>query len=181
MSRPQARSQAGFTLLEVMVAFAILAVAVVSLIELASQGLRLLKLSGDHQQALDLADRIARDTQVHPDDAMTAAVDSGEEGNFTWERRIARLPLPEELEPRATTPGKELPGLYAVSVAVRWGRGHTVEVATLRAPSAAEPATPAAQTPAAGAQSPARGQGSQAAPGTGGLGPLGAGIRQQTR
>src|SRR5262249_46488475 len=41
----------GFTLLEVLVAFAILAVAIVSLIELSAQGLRLLKVSGDHQRA----------------------------------------------------------------------------------------------------------------------------------
>jgi len=177
MSHRSARAQAGFTLLEVLVAFAILAVAVVSLIELASQGLRLLKLSGDHQQALDLADRIARDTQVSPDVAAADAVDSGEEGNFAWERRITRLALPEELEPKATTPGKEVPGLYAVSVAVRWGRSQTVEVATLRAPTAAAtPVTPAPST--AGDQPPPRSQGSQPTAGGSGAGSVGGAIRR---
>ena len=38
------RGDAGFTLLEVLVAMVILSVAVVALIQLASQGLRLLKL-----------------------------------------------------------------------------------------------------------------------------------------
>jgi prepilin-type N-terminal cleavage/methylation domain-containing protein len=62
----------GFTLLEVLIAFAILAVGVVSLIQLTSQGLRLLKVSGDHQQAVQLADRLARDTQVLAEEAKSA-------------------------------------------------------------------------------------------------------------
>jgi prepilin-type N-terminal cleavage/methylation domain-containing protein len=135
--------QDGFTLLEVLIAFAILSIAIVSLIELTSQGLRLLKLSGDHQEAVQLADRIAMDTQVNPDDIKpdTPMVDNGEEGNFSWERRIARLQLPDEIEARATIPGREVPGLYAVSVAVTWGRNQKVEVDTLRAPSPPPPAT----------------------------------------
>src|SRR6267143_1143660 len=50
-ARPGARCTAGFTLLEVLVAFAILSVAVVALIQGFAQGLRLLKVAGDHQQA----------------------------------------------------------------------------------------------------------------------------------
>ena len=166
MSR--SRGQAGFTLLEVLVAFAILAVAVVSLIELTSQGLRLLKVSGDHQQALDLADRIARETQVGADATTADTLDSGEEGNFAWERRVTRLALPQELEPKATTPGKELPGLYAVSVAVRWGRNHTVEVATLRAPTTPGPTSPVAETQQpADSTATARGRDTQPAAGAG--------------
>src|SRR5215831_8987724 len=100
------RDRGGFTLLEVLIAFAILAVAVVSLIQLTSQGLRLLKVSGDHQQAVQLADRLARDTEVNPDDVKSdPVVDTGEEGNFTWERRIVRLALPEEFEPKDPAPG----------------------------------------------------------------------------
>jgi general secretion pathway protein I len=126
----------GFTLLEVLIAFAILSIAVVSLIELTSQGLRLLKFSGDHQLAIQLADRLAMETQVVPEDvkADAALVDAGEDGHFLWERRITRLPLPDEIESRATIPGREVPGLYTVSVAVRWGRNQMIEVATLRAP-----------------------------------------------
>lgn len=141
MAPAKVSGSGGFTLLEVLIAFAILSVAVVSLIELTSQGLRLLKVSGDHQQAVLLADRIARETQVNSDEVKpdAAAVDTGEDGNFAWERRIERLPLPEELEPKQTLPGKEVPGLYAVSVAVRWGRGQSVQVATLRAPAPVSP------------------------------------------
>ena len=126
----------GFTLLEVLIAFAILAVGVVSLIQLTSQGLRLLKVSGDHQQAVQLADRLARDTQVIAEEVKAeATVETGEEGAFAWERRVTRVALPEELEPQTPVPGKEVPGLYSVAVAVRWGHNHMVEVATLRAPT----------------------------------------------
>ena len=135
MARGIFSDRSGFTLLEVLIAFAILAVGVVSLIQLTSQGLRLLKVSGDHQQAVELADRLARDTQVLAEEAKAEpTVETGEEGAFAWERRVTRVALPEELEPQTPVPGKEVPGLYSVAVAVRWGHNHMVEVATLRAP-----------------------------------------------
>jgi len=118
------RNQGGFTLLEVLVAMVILSFAVVSLIQLSSQGLRLVKLSGDHQDAVRLADRIARTTEV-----KTEGVDGGQEGPFTWERRIALVPVPKELGP-ASGPA---PQLYSLLVNVRWGGGRSVELATLRA------------------------------------------------
>ena len=121
--RPR-QAQGGFTLLEVLVAMVILSLAVVSLIQLSSQGLRLVKLSGDHQEATRLADRIARATEVKGE-----GVDGGEEGPFTWERRIALVPVPKELGP-ATGPA---PQLYSLLVNVRWGSGRSVELATLRA------------------------------------------------
>ena len=171
----------GFTLLEVLIAFAILAVGVVSLIQLTSQGLRLLKVSGDHQQAVQIADRLTRDTQVNAEDETSEPiVETGEEGGFTWERRVTRVALPEELEPKTPVPGKEVPGLYAVAVAVRWGHNHMVEVATLRAPTgpAATPATnPADQQGQTGQGVPipgaAAGSGGPATPGRSQTGPFG--------
>ena len=124
-------SQGGFTLLEVMVALVILGLAVVTLLQLSSQGLRLVKLSEDHQQAASLADQIARATEV-----TAEAVDGGQEGAFTWERRIALVPVPKELAP-ASGPA---PQLYSLSVAVRWGGGRSVEVATLRTLAGPAPA-----------------------------------------
>jgi general secretion pathway protein I len=117
------QGRGGFTLLEVLVAMVILSLAVVTLIQLSSQGLRLIKLSGDHQAAARLADRIARTTEVTVD-----GVDGGQEGPFTWERRIALVPVPKELGP-ATGPA---PQLYSLQVSVRWGGGRSVELATLR-------------------------------------------------
>jgi type II secretion system protein I len=114
----------GFTLLEVLVALTILSVAIVALMQLSSQGLRLLHLSDDYQQAVIVADRVARAT-----DALVEGVDAGQEGRFQWERRVALVPVPEELTPGA---GPQL-RLYALSVGVRWGRNRTLELASLRA------------------------------------------------
>ncbi len=117
------RHSAGFTLLEVLVAMVVLSVAVVTLIQLASQGLRLLKLSSDHQEAALLADRLVRAA----DDSIEG-IAAGQEGQFTWERRARLVAVPDELAPVSGPP----PRLLALSVAVHWGTGRTVEVVTLR-------------------------------------------------
>ena len=114
--------QRGFTLLEVLVAFAILSLAVVSMIQLFSQGLRLLKVSGDYQQAVLLADQKAREMET-----IREGVEAGREGDFEWERRATVTTVPEEL----TVPGVAPVRLYQVTVHVRWG-SRSVEVATLR-------------------------------------------------
>ncbi len=106
----------------------ILSLAVVTLIQLASQGLRLLKLSGDHQQAVLLADQLAREADVSAE-----GVEFGREGPFRWERRIALVPVPDELTPPAGPP----PRLFALSVTVSWGPSRSVQLATLRAAAGA--------------------------------------------
>jgi type II secretion system protein I len=116
--------EAGFTLLEVMVAMAVLGLAVATVLQLSSQNLRLLRLAGEHQAATLLADRLAREKD--PQDEET---DSGEEGAYRWERRVSAVSTPRELDP----PTGRAPRLLAVRVAVRWGQGRAVEVATLRA------------------------------------------------
>ena len=113
----------GFTLLEVLVALTILGLAIVTLMQLSSQGLRLIHLSEDYQQAVLVADRVARSTDV-----LQEGVDAGQEGRFQWERRVTLVPVPEELTPGA---GPQL-HLYALSVAVRWGRNRALELASLR-------------------------------------------------
>jgi type II secretion system protein I len=113
----------GFTLLEVLVALTILALAIVTLMQLSSQGLRLLHLSDDYQQAVLVADRVARAA-----DGLEVGVQAGREGRFEWERRVALMPVPEELVAGA---GPEL-RLYALTVAVRWGGRRTLELASLR-------------------------------------------------
>lgn len=113
----------GFTLLEVLVALAILGLAVVTIIQLFSGGLRLLKLSGDHQRAILLADQKAR--EVEP---SAEGIESGQEGEFAWERRVEPYPVPEEL----TVPGVSPLRVFHISVHVRWSANRSVEVATLR-------------------------------------------------
>jgi prepilin-type N-terminal cleavage/methylation domain-containing protein len=113
----------GFTLLEVLVATLILSLAVVALIQLSSQGLRLVKLSGDQQQAALLADRLARATEP-----LAEGVETGREGPMTWERRIALIGAPDELSP----PSGPTPELRALTVTVRWGADRSLELASLR-------------------------------------------------
>ncbi len=112
-----------FTLLEVLVAMTIVALAAVALMQAASQAMRLLHQADDYQQAAMLADRVARDTTL-----VAEGVDTGQEGRFRWERRVRPVPVPET----AGLSTEPAPRLHAVSVAVRWGRGRALEIASLR-------------------------------------------------
>jgi prepilin-type N-terminal cleavage/methylation domain-containing protein len=113
----------GFTLLEVLVATLILGLAVVTLIQLSSQGLRLLKHSDDQQQAALLADRLARAA-----DPIAEGVETGREGAMTWERTVVLAGAPDELIP----PGGPIPELRALTVTVRWEPGRALQLASLR-------------------------------------------------
>jgi prepilin-type N-terminal cleavage/methylation domain-containing protein len=113
----------GFTLLEVLVALTILGVAIVTLLQLSSQGLRLLRLADDYQGAVLVADRLVRTT-----DARQEGMDSGREGRFQWERRVGLVAVPEELRPGAGPRVR----LLTLSVVVRWGGHRTLELASLR-------------------------------------------------
>jgi type II secretion system protein I len=139
---PVYEPEAGFTLLEVLVALTILALAVVTLIQLSSQSLRLVKTSADYQRATQLAERIA--TQNEPSEE---GVDSGQEGPFSWERRTSLVSLPDEFQPKETVPDKEPVKLFTVTIAVRWGQNQVLELATLHTPTTSPTAT---QTTSAG-------------------------------
>ncbi len=117
------RAQAGFTLLEVLVALAVLSLAVVASIQGVAQGLRLLKAAGDHQQAMLVADLKAREV-LTPREGQ----EQGTEGEFRWERRV-RLQEAPDLAPPGTIP---LWRVYEVVVTVQWDRRRQVELATLR-------------------------------------------------
>jgi general secretion pathway protein I len=117
------QSIAGFTLLEVLVAFAILSVAVVAVIQGFAQGLRLLKVAGDHQRAVLLADEKAREVVV-----VAEGRESGQEGAFDWERTITLVKAPDLERTAATAKWR----VYQVAVKVRWGDRRGVEVVTLR-------------------------------------------------
>lgn len=129
------RPNAGFTLLEVLVAFAILSLAVVAAIQGFAEGLRLLRLAGEHQQAILLADQKIREV-VRPAEERREEV----EGAYKWERTITIVPTPD----LSRTPATEMWHLYLITVKVKWGDRRSVEVATLRS-SAQSPETPGAR------------------------------------
>src|SRR5262249_23659910 len=91
LARPGSRrAQQGFTLLEVLIAFAILSLAVVAVIQGFAQGLRLLKVAGDHQQAVLVADQKIREMVI-----PVEGRDQGREGNYDWERTVTVAPAPD--------------------------------------------------------------------------------------
>jgi prepilin-type N-terminal cleavage/methylation domain-containing protein len=136
---------AGFTLLEVLVALAVVGIAVAGVLQLASQSLRLLKLTSEHVAAVNLADRLARESSPRAE-----GMEHGDEGPFTWERRMLLVETPKDLD----RPGVQNAELYTVAVSVRWSPNRVVEVATLRTamPGALESTTPGQTGPPPGSQ-----------------------------
>jgi general secretion pathway protein I len=152
------RGAAGFTLLEVLVALAILGVAVVASIQGFAQGLRLLKLAGDHQRATLLADQKAREVV-----AAVEGREDGTEGAFAWERTITAVPAPDLVNAAGISTWR----VFDIDVRVRWDERRLVELRTMRTVNvvpdgAAAPTGSSPQGTATGAQS-----GGTAAPGVG--------------
>jgi prepilin-type N-terminal cleavage/methylation domain-containing protein len=114
---------AGFTLLEVLIALAILGTAVVVSIQGVSQGLRLLRAAGDQQQAIIVADQKAREMLI-----PTEGTESGTDGRFTWQRTSRVLETPE-LTPVSGPPRWRV---FEISVVVTWGEQRRLEVSTMR-------------------------------------------------
>lgn len=118
------RGPSGFTLLEVLVALAILGLAIVVSIQGFASGLRLLKLSGEHQEAMLLADLKAREITA----PTQSGRDTGTQGPFTWEREIKQVVTPDLDVDGRTVKWRQ----WEVDVFVRWGDSRYVSVATLR-------------------------------------------------
>ncbi len=125
-----AAGASGFTLLEVLVALAILSLAVVTAIQLFAGGLRLLRLAGEHERAASIADQKLREVQE-----FTEGQESGTEGEFSWERSVRIAEVPAELTINSQKPYH----VYAITVQVRWGDKRSIEVATLKTAHPPEP------------------------------------------
>lgn len=142
----------GFTLLEVLVALAILGVAVVASIQGFAQGLRLLKLAGDHQDAMMVADQKLRELVD-----LSEGTEEGTETRFQWKRTVARVPTPE-LVSATRAPAWTV---YQIDVHVQWDEKREVHLATLRTlptnrtTTGTPPTTPGQITPAPQPTAPA--------------------------
>jgi prepilin-type N-terminal cleavage/methylation domain-containing protein len=92
-ARPHARD-AGFTLLEVLVALVVLSTTVVAALQLFGGGLRLARTAGDHSEAALLASAKLSDLEPGP---LTEGQTDGTDGPYRWTRRVtldaALLPI----------------------------------------------------------------------------------------
>ena len=133
----------GFTLLEVLVALAILSLAVVAAIQGFAQDLRLLKLSGDHQRAMQLADQKIREVL-----SLEERREHGAAAGFHWERMIRLVETPELVLPGSPPRWR----VFEIAVRVTWDEHRQIELATLRTVPAVT--TPVLGTRAALGQNP---------------------------
>lgn len=116
------RVQAGFTLVEVMIATAIAAIGIVSLLELFSGSTRLVGVSAEQTEALIVA-RSIMDAALWQADVDESDQSSGSYGNYRWEIEVYELEPQlgqvegEEQEPETLSEDFEL---KEIRVRVSW-------------------------------------------------------------
>ena len=112
-------STTGFTLMEVVVAMAILGVGLTVIIELFSGGLRLVKTSGEYTKAVNYARLKMEEVTVKP--TMAEGTEEGEfDGTYRWQVDVKRVDL---LHPRIETDYKPTVELFQVKVQILWKSG----------------------------------------------------------
>lgn len=141
MSRPAPRAARGFTLLEVMLAFVVLATAMGLLMGMLSGGLRQVARSeletGAALHAQTLLDQLGISEPIEPG-TREGALDGGRY-RYRLDIAPAEDPAPLELAPGTprTPPLQGAPELFAVALVLSWGEGEDpsrqLRVATLRA------------------------------------------------
>lgn len=136
-----ARRQRGYSLIEVIVAFALLALALTLLLGTLSGATRQVRWSGDagtaalHAQSL--LDQVGVGTPLQPGQS------DGEfdAGRYRWTLAIA--PWTDPGSPPAVAIDPSAPRLYGVTLAVQWGDGRPAERLQLQTLRLAAPGTDA--------------------------------------
>lgn len=133
------RPDGGFTLLEVLVAFLIAALALAALFSGGLGGLRAASVSGRYTEAVSLAQSHLAAAGIG--DALSAGDRQGDEGNgFHWRVRVA--PTATASAAPGALRGTRVLTLYVVSASVSWteqDRRRSVELDTMRVAAAAPP------------------------------------------
>jgi general secretion pathway protein I len=127
MVNPHPRPAAGFTLLEILVAFTLLATVFSVLLRVFSSGVQGIAITAQYEQATALARSLLLTTDV---DTAAAGMIQGEfENGFRWWREIA----PYQRQHAEDQP--QTRGLYHIAVEVNWQSplgGRSVRLDTLR-------------------------------------------------
>jgi len=130
--RNRASSKAGFSLLEVIVATAIVALVFVSMMEIFSSGLRTEGKADEYATAMQHATRVMNDLWVNTRQAQTAQFDGRFEDGATWHASVDVFRSPGE----ALDSSKDLPfEKMLLRVEVAWGpRGSekTVQIQSIK-------------------------------------------------
>lgn len=126
LSANERNRRRGFTLIEVLVAFAILAVALTALFQVFSGGLGAIGTAERHSMATMLARSILDD--VGAEIPLAVGEQRGElDDGFSWLVRIERSAVTN-----LVAEGGELYIPYDVTVEISWGRGRALSLTTLR-------------------------------------------------
>lgn len=121
-----AHLQQGFSLLEVLVAFTILALAVATILSLFATGLRNTAVAADYTRALTLAESQLATLQGTDTVQLETGIREGDEGGFSWYTEVTPY------EALSTNPHQSL---YRIDVSVNWQEGvrqRSVQLSTLR-------------------------------------------------
>lgn len=124
------RSQSGFTLLEVLVAFVIMAMILGVLLNLNSVALDTTSRAEQRQQALMLAQSQLDKVLANP--RLQQGRDSGrfDDERFEWEVRVRRFEFPDQVQDQEQEVNPAEP--YEIELSVYWGRDQSLTLNTLR-------------------------------------------------
>ena len=122
-------NQHGFTLLEVLVAFVLLAMLLAGVLRVTGGSTRSSRIAADYAEAAIVADELVARTRLEA--SLEAGETSGEfNEKFQWRRRVS---VYQESNRRFDANPKWLP--YLVSIAIDWrsdGKQRGIEVTTLQ-------------------------------------------------
>ena len=125
-SGERGRVRGGFTLIEVVIALAILGIGLTVIIELFSGGLRLGRASAEYTKAVNYARTKMEEIAMKPD--VEEGTDEGEfDPTYHWQVGIKKIDLLSPGKDRTFTPPVEL---FQVKVNVLWKSGSKERSAT---------------------------------------------------
>ena len=136
MHRPNTRDGKGFTLIEVVVALAILGVGLTVIIELFSGGLRLARASMEYTKAVNYARMKMEEMTVKP--AVQEGTEEGEseDKTFRWQVRVKKVDL---LSIDKSVDYKPPVELFQVKIDVFWKSGSKERSASIESLKAIKP------------------------------------------